>query len=60
MGRFGGGPSSGTSTQRGSWGSGTAIAAKAARASRTRRVSGPCTAMSWAEIGRGAAAAVKL
>src|SRR5262249_43191167 len=37
-------------------GSGAAIAAKARRASRTRRGSGPWTAMSWAEIGRGAGA----
>jgi hypothetical protein len=52
IGRGTGGPSSGTSAHRVSSGSPCAIAANASRASRTLRVSGPCTAISCAPIRR--------
>lgn len=52
MGRPTGGPSNGTSTQRGSRGSPTDMARNATRRSRMRRASGPLTAISCEEIGR--------
>ncbi len=52
IGRTGGGPSNGTSTQRGSRGSPADSARKATRRSRTRRANGPFTAINCEEIGR--------